>query len=263
MQCVSRAGPSLICVHFEPVADAEQHVLVGDFEAVEFELAMPAMLFRPHDLDAAHDAPAGLVAVIEKGGEPAALVVGGARDDDEMRRFRGAGDEPFAAADDPFAAFLLGGGADHGRIGAAAGRRLGHGEGRFDLAFNDRPQPPFLLRRRADTRQQIHVAVVGRRAIDRQRAEQRARRFLIDRRPGDDRQRHAAEFLRRLRRPQPGLARLLLNRRQPGEGNILVLGKIFRLGFERQHMRLDERARSKPQLLDFGRKSKVHAGAPS
>ncbi len=88
MQWVSRAGPSLICVHFQAVADAEEHVVVGDFEAVEFELAMPAVLLRPHDADAADDAPAGLIAVIEKRGEPAALVVGGARDDDEMRRFR-------------------------------------------------------------------------------------------------------------------------------------------------------------------------------
>ncbi len=157
---------------------------------------------------------------------------------------------------------LLGRGADHGRIGAAARRRLGHGEGGFDLALDDRPQPPFLLRRRADTRQQTHVAVVRRRAIDRQRPKQRARRFLVDRRPGDDRQRHAAEFLGRLRRPQPGFLRLLLNRREPGERNILVLGEILRLGFERQHVRLDEGARSQPQLLDFGRKSKVHAGVP-
>ena len=174
----------------------------------------------------------------------------------------GAGDEPFAAADHPFAVFLLGKGADHARIGAAARRRLGHGEGRFDFALDDRPQPPFLLRRRAGARQQIHIAVVGRRAVDRQRAEQRARRFLIDRRPGDDRQRHAAEFLGRLRRPQPGFSCLAPAPAPAGERDVLVLGKIFGIGFERQHMRLDESARALPQILDFGRKSEVHAGAP-
>ncbi len=80
-----RAEPDL--GDLEPVADAEQHIVVGDFEAVEFKLAMAAVLLRAHDADAAHDAPARLVAVIEKSGEPAALVVGGARDDDEMRGF--------------------------------------------------------------------------------------------------------------------------------------------------------------------------------
>ena len=88
MQWVSRAGPSLICVHFQPVADAKQHILVGDFKAVEFKLAVPAVLLRSHDSDAADDAPARLIAVIEKRGQPAALVVGGAGDDDEMRRLR-------------------------------------------------------------------------------------------------------------------------------------------------------------------------------
>ena len=146
-----RAKPDLRA--FEAVADTEQDIFVSDLKAVEFEFAMPAMFLRPHDVDAADDAPARLVAVIEKGGEPAALVVGSARDDDEMRRLRGAGDEPFAAADDPLAVSLFGRRADHGRIGAAARRRLGHGEGGFDLAFDDRPQPPFLLRRRADARQ--------------------------------------------------------------------------------------------------------------
>jgi hypothetical protein len=110
-----------------------------------------------------------------------------------MRRLAGASDEPFAAADHPFAVLLLGMSADHARIGAAARRWLGHGEGGFHLALDHRPQPPFLLRRRAGVREQIHVAVVGRRAVDRERAEHRARRFFVDRRPSDDRQRHAGD----------------------------------------------------------------------
>ena len=57
----------------QSVADAEQYVVVGDFEAVEFKLAMPAVLLRTHDGDAAHDAPARLIAMIEEGGEPRRL----------------------------------------------------------------------------------------------------------------------------------------------------------------------------------------------
>ena len=61
MQCVSRAVPRRICVSLQPVADAHQHVLVGDLEPVEVQLAMPAMFLRPHDRDAADDvaSPAG------------------------------------------------------------------------------------------------------------------------------------------------------------------------------------------------------------
>ncbi len=237
-----RAEPDLR--DLETVADAGEHVLVADFEPVEFQLAMAAVLLRSHDRNAPHDAPARLIAVIEKRGEAAARIVRGARDDDEMRRFGGAGDEPFAAADHPFAVLLFGGGADHARIGAAARRRLGHGERRFHLALDHRPQPPLLLRRRADTREQQHLAVVGRRAVDRERAKHGARSFLVDRRPGDGRQRHAAEFLGRLRRPQSDFFGLLLHRREPRQRNIFMLGEIFFIRFEREHILLDKGARA-------------------
>ena len=51
-------------------------------------------------------------------------------------------------------------------------------------------------------REQVHVAVVGRLAVERHRTEDRAVGLLVHRRPADDRQRHAAVVLRRLRRPQ-------------------------------------------------------------
>ena len=81
-----RAEPDLR--HLQAVADIHQHVLVRDFEPVELELAMAAVLLRSHDPDAAHDAPARLVLVKEERGEPVPLVVGRARDEDEMRRLR-------------------------------------------------------------------------------------------------------------------------------------------------------------------------------
>src|ERR1700675_3281701 len=78
-----RAEPHLH--HLEAVADAAEHVVVVHFEAVEIELAMAAVLLRPHDLDAADDAPAGLVLVKQKRGDALALIVGGARRQDKMR----------------------------------------------------------------------------------------------------------------------------------------------------------------------------------
>ena len=89
----------------EPVADVHQPVLVGDLEPVELELAVPAVLLRAHDRNAPHDAPAGLVAVEHERGEALARIVGGLREQDEMLRDAGAGDEPLAAVDDPLVAF--------------------------------------------------------------------------------------------------------------------------------------------------------------
>ena len=86
----------------------------------------------------------------------------------------GAGDEPLAAVDDPLVALLSARVRIMLGIGAAAGRGLGHGEGGAHLAVDDRLQPPVLLRRRADLREHIHVAVVGRRAVERDRPEDRA-----------------------------------------------------------------------------------------
>src|SRR5262245_18960618 len=55
----------------QSIADLHQHVLVRHFESFEEKLAVAAVLLRPHDRNAAQDAPARLVAVIEEGGEPA------------------------------------------------------------------------------------------------------------------------------------------------------------------------------------------------
>ena len=84
MQWVSRAGPSLIWVARKPSPTSISTSSSATSRPVEHELAMAAVLLRPHDRDAPHDAPAGLVAVIEEGGEPAARVVGGARHENEM-----------------------------------------------------------------------------------------------------------------------------------------------------------------------------------
>ena len=115
----------------------------------------------------------------------------------------------------------------------------------------------FCLRR-AEFFQHIHVAVVRRHAVHRQRPKQRARRLLVHHRPGDDRQIHAAVFLGRLRRPQAGLLRLVANRLEPIVRNIFVIGKIVRVRLERQHVFVDEGARSYAQILDLRRKGEVH-----
>src|SRR5581483_778213 len=112
--------------HAQPVADAAEHVIVMNFEAVELELAMAAMFLRAKDFNAAHDPPAGLILVVEERGDALPPVVGGARREDEMGGAVGAGDEPLATIDLPLVAVLLRIGLDHAGVGAAARRGLGH-----------------------------------------------------------------------------------------------------------------------------------------
>ena len=76
MQWVSRAVPRRICVTLRPSPTSISRFVVGNLEAVELELAMAAVLLRPHDRNAPHDAPARLVAVEQERGEALARVVG-------------------------------------------------------------------------------------------------------------------------------------------------------------------------------------------
>ena len=58
--------------------------------------------------------------------------------------------------------------------------RLGHGEAGADRALDQRAQVPLLLRLGRHDVQQVHVALVGRGAVERDRAEQAAPRLLED-----------------------------------------------------------------------------------
>ena len=132
-----RAEPHLR--DLEALAFAQQHVLGADLQAVELQLAMAAVLLGSHDRDTAQDAPAGLVAVEEEGGQAVARIVGGTGEQNEVGRLAGTRDVPFAPMDAVAPVRpALGAGLDHGWVGAAAGMRLGHGNGRADLAANDR-----------------------------------------------------------------------------------------------------------------------------
>src|SRR6202012_3945900 len=89
------------------LAFAHQPVLIGNFQAIENQLAMTAMLFRAHDGNAPLDMPAGLLAVEEKSRQATARIIRGAGEQDEDLRCSSTGDEPLMAMYDPAIAALF------------------------------------------------------------------------------------------------------------------------------------------------------------
>ncbi len=92
--------------------------------------------------------------------------------------------EPLAAVDHVFVAVAHDAGRDVGRI-RGGHFRLGHGKGRADLAGQQRFQPGLLDARRGIAHQGLHIAGVGRRAVEdfgrhRHPAHQFAQRRVIE-----------------------------------------------------------------------------------
>ena len=222
---------------------------------------MAAVLLRPHDRDAPHDAPARLVAVKEKGGEPLR------RASSEVRAIRMKCSAtpapvmnhlwPWITHPSPFFSARV---SIMAGIGAAAGRRLGHDEGRAHRARRRSgcsqrsfcAGVPILL-------EQVHVAVVGRRAVERHRAEDRAVRLLVHRRPADDRQCHAAVLLRRSAaptapRPWPWPAPRAARRGGCSRDRRSWRGSAS----SGSTCSSTKRARAQADVLDLGRKREVH-----
>src|SRR3982751_2769882 len=121
----TRRTQAYLCV-LQTITDIHQPVLVGNFEPVELELAMSAVLFGTHDWNAPHDAPARLVAVEQKRSESFARVAGRLRQQNEMLSTPRAGDEPLAPADQPFVTLPGRGRQHHRRVRARARRRFGN-----------------------------------------------------------------------------------------------------------------------------------------
>ena len=85
------------------------------------------------------------------------------------------------------------------RVGSCSGSEPPPGAGSV-MAKEERTLPSTMGRSHFSfcasacrSREQVHIAVVGRRAIERQRPEDRTLRFLVHRGPADDRQRHPAD----------------------------------------------------------------------
>ena len=87
--------------------------------------------------------------------------------------------EPLVAVDDPLVAVQLGARDQPGRVGAGA-LRLRHREARADLAVEQRLEPALLLRVGAVLGEDLHVAGVGRRAVEDHRRDAAAAHLLAE-----------------------------------------------------------------------------------
>ena len=126
-------------------------------------------------------------------------------DEDRAARVAGARAEPLAAVDDVVVALAPDAALDVGGVGRGH-RRLGHQEGRADLAVEQRLEPALLLRVGAVALQGLHVAGVGRRAVEDLARPRHAAHHLAQRRVVEVRD--AALALVRVRQehvPQPGV----------------------------------------------------------
>ena len=138
-------------------------------------------------------------------------VVLGARDEDrEAAPRRALRDEPLVAVDDPLVAVLVRRASDERRVGAGD-LGLGHREAGHRDAVAERPEVLLLLLVGPPVQQRVHVALVGRLAVEDERAVVRLRRLGLHHRELDVAEAHAAPLLRHVRQPQPDL-------REPARG---------------------------------------------
>src|SRR5690606_6774994 len=180
-------------------------------------------LFRPHDGNAPHDFPVGVVLVKQEGGQALSRVIGRFGDKNEVSGFSRASDEVLGAVDDPVVTLPDGGGLHHRRIGARPGRRFRHGKGRLNLAIDDGLKPALLLFGRRHLLKHHHVAVVGRGRVEYHRAEYGAIHLLVAGRHFHYAATLATPRFWHLQRPQSLAARLRPHFLKQAWFNVVVL----------------------------------------
>ena len=171
---VDAPRPEAALRDFEAAAFAEQdaarrhaHVVEADFHVTVRRVVVAEHRQRPQHLDAGRigrHQDHRLLRVARR------LRVGLAHEDvDLAARIAGTADPPLAAVDDVVVAVTLDARGDVGRV-ARRDRRLGHREGAADLAVQQRLKPALLVFGQAVAFDRLHVAGVGRRAVEDLRA---------------------------------------------------------------------------------------------
>ena len=220
---------------------------------------MAAMLFRAHDLDTADDLPTRLIAVEHERRQSLAGIVRGLGHQDEVLGALGPGNEPFMPGDPPFGVpHGLGPGQHHRRIGTGTRVRFGHHEGRANLAVDDRLQPLVLLFFRRDPVQHEHIAVIGRRAVEADRSEDRAVHLFVGGGHADLIETEAAPFLGHLRCPKPRRLHLVLGGFEDAWFDVFMRIVVGAIRLQRNDVLIDESAHLCAIFLDLGGKREVH-----
>lgn len=250
----------------ETAALAEDDVLVGHPHVLEqhFGMAMRRVVVAEHRQRTEDLHPGG----VDRYQDHRVLLVarrvrvGQAHEDQDLAaRIAGAGSPPLAPVDHPVVALALGARLHIGGVGRGHAR-FGHGEGRADLAAQQRFQPGALLLLAAVAHQHLHVAGIRRGAVEGFRPDQRTahdfrqRRVFVVGQPG------TILGLGQEQVPQPfglGLGLQLFHdrRRLPA----VALGDLaLEHGLGGIDMRFHERADTFTQLLDLGGIGEIHGG---
>ena len=216
-----------------------------------------------HRLDLAHLGPAVGGQVDEERRVRRLRQVGvvlGAGDEDGEVGPVGVGDEPLVPVDHPLLAVLVALRLDQRRVGAGD-LGLGHREARPRRALAQRAQVLLLLLVGAPVQQGVHVALVGRLAVEHPRAVVRLRRLGLHHRQLDVAEPHAAPLRRHVRQPEPGVPGLLAHpdaaRRSTPCGRSRCRLLVVDLLLGRLDHVVDERPHPGPDLLELGREAEV------
>ena len=175
----------------------------------------------------------------------------------------GAGDEPFAPADDVIVAVADHSGCDIGGVGGGD-VGLGHAERRTRFRFQQRLQPARLLRWIGAVLQRDHVGHVGRLAVeDFRRPEQPAHDFGQRRifEIGQPRAGLVAGEFGQTEIPQAGGARLLLQFAHEGRRLAVVSDMREPGAVARQHLLVEERLQLPPPRFRPTGKIEIHAAS--
>ncbi len=191
----------------EANVDLAEHVLVGHDDAIEPDLAVAADHGPVEGADVPpHLEPRRRARHQEHGGSSGVTGVAGrpGHHDQEAGAF-GAGDEPLVTVELPPPGYPRRARSQRARVGAGAGRRLGHRERRPHVAGDQRTEEALSLRLGRDVGEQVDVALIGRGDVERERSEQGVPSGLEDWSPVDHAEAESAVRRRCVRAEQPAV----------------------------------------------------------
>ncbi len=181
----------------------------------------------------------------------------GARDQDREARPPRVRDEPLVPVDHPVVAVADGAGLDQRRVGAGD-LGLGHREAAHDVTVAERAEVLLLLLVGRPVQQRVHVALVGRLAVQHPRAVVRLAGLGLHHRELDVAEPHAAPFLRHVRQPETGRLGVLPHLQQELEVvaalDLLGVADLLLAGTDDG---LDELAHLEPDLFELGTEGEV------